>query len=129
MKKSQSKSISAAFASAFFLLLLLAACQTTDPAVTVENYLQAKVDGDGETIRALLCAEMEANLEREIQTFSSVSGVEIAGMACTFDEAGSKVACDGRIVALYGTEETEFPLTTYRVVQEDGEWKWCGETD
>ena len=34
---------------------------------------------------------------------------------------------DGRIVALYGTEETEFPLVSYRVVEEDGEWKWCGE--
>ena len=33
----------------------------------------------------------------------------------------------GKIVALYGAQQTEFPLTTYRVVQEDGEWKWCGE--
>jgi hypothetical protein len=48
-------------------------------------------------------------------------------MACVFEEATSTVRCDGTIVALYGTEETEFPLTAYRVVQEDGEWRWCGE--
>jgi hypothetical protein len=110
-------------------LILLTACAGDDPAQTVENYLQAKVTSDADTIRALLCADMEANLEREIQTFSSVTGVEIEEMACKVDETGNKVSCDGRIVALYGSEETEFPLTTYRVIQEDGEWKWCGETD
>jgi len=120
-------SISALF---LLLILLLAACGGGgDPAQTVEDYLQAKVTGDADTIRALLCAEMEASLEREIQTFATVSGVELEGMACTYDEAGGRVSCDGRIVALYGTEETEFPLTNYRVVQEDGEWKWCGETN
>jgi hypothetical protein len=98
-----------------------------DPAETVENYLQAKVEGDGEALRGLLCSEMESVLERETRSFESVSGVNIEGMACVFEEATSTVRCDGTIVALYGTEETEFPLTAYRVVQEDGEWRWCGE--
>jgi hypothetical protein len=98
-----------------------------DPAETVENYLQAKVEGDGDTLRGLLCSEMESALERETRSFESVSGVTIEGMACTFEESSSTVRCEGTIVALYGTEETEFPLTNYRVVQEDGEWRWCGE--
>lgn len=109
---------------------LLAACGEAgagDPAETVESYLQAKVSGDADQIRALLCSEMEAFLERETRTFESVAGVEIEGVACQRVNQSDTVSCQGRIVALYGTEETEFPLVSYRVVQEDGEWKWCGE--
>jgi len=112
------------------LVLFVAACSNAgagDPVETVENYLQAKVAGDDDTIRSLLCSEMERVLERETRTFESVAGATIEDMSCTFDEGSSRVSCTGRIVALYGTEETEFPLTSYRVVQEDGEWKWCGE--
>ncbi len=110
-------------------LILITACAGGggDPAKTVEDYLQAKVEGDGEALRGLLCSEMEAVLERESRSFESVSGVRIEEMACVFEEATNTVRCDGTIVALYGTEETEFPLADYRVVQEDGEWRWCGE--
>ncbi len=110
------------------LILILAACggAASDPAQTVESYLQAKAEGDAATIQQLLCAEMEGVLERESRAFESVSGVHIEGMACT-DEGGGKVSCTGKIVATYGAEDTEFPLTAYRVVKEDGEWKWCGE--
>ncbi|MBK8989153.1 MAG: nuclear transport factor 2 family protein [Chloroflexi bacterium] len=114
------------------VLLLLAACGgggEGDPAQTVEQYLQAKTTGDAETIRALLCADMEQFLERETRTFDSVSGVQIQDMACTRDGSSDVVRCQGKIVATYGTEDTEFPLTNYRVVQEDGEWKWCGEAE
>jgi hypothetical protein len=115
----------------FFLLglMLLAACSGAgdDPATTVENYLSAKVDGDVDQIRALLCSEMESVLERETHTFDSVSGVEIEDMSCTLDGDSQVVRCEGQIVALYGTEETQFPLSSYRVVEEDGQWKWCGE--
>lgn len=111
-------------------LLLMTACAAADsgdPAATVEAYLQAKVDGDADTVRRLLCTEMEAVWEREARTFESVSGTRTEDMACTAT-GDDKVSCDGKIVAVYGTEETEFPLVSYRVVQEDGEWKWCGET-
>ncbi|MCL4264325.1 MAG: hypothetical protein KJ069_13965 [Anaerolineae bacterium] len=110
---------------------VLAACGGNsgggDPAAAVESYLQAKVTSDETTIRSLLCAEMEQFAEREIHTFDSVEDVTIEGMACT-DAGGGRVTCTGVIKALYGAEQTEFQLTNYRVVQEDGEWKWCGET-
>jgi hypothetical protein len=112
------------------LTIALAACAgagSGDPVDTVESYMQAKVEGDEETIRALLCSEMEANLEREIHTFDSVTGVTIEGMACEQVGDSPVVSCQGTIVALYGEEETEFPLVSYRVVQDAGEWKWCGE--
>ena len=70
---------------------------------------------------------MESVLERESRTFESVSGVSIEGMDCQQEGESSVVRCQGKIIALYGTEETEFPLVSYRVVEEDGEWRWCGE--
>jgi hypothetical protein len=111
-------------------VLVLAACavgEASDPAKTVEKYWQAKVKGDAKALRPLLCSRLEANLEREALTFSSVTGVRLDGMACERQGTSDTVRCTGKIVALYGTQQTEFPLTAYRVVQEDGEWKWCGE--
>lgn len=114
------------------LTILLAACggegnADGDPAQAVETYLQAKVSSDEAAIRGLLCSEMEQFVDREIHTFDSVQDVKIEGMTCT-DAGNGRITCEGTIIALYGTEETEFPLTNYKAVQEDGEWKWCGET-
>jgi len=114
----------------FIGLLFVTACSGgggDDPAATVEDYLQAKVASDADQIRALLCSEMESVLERETRTFESVTGVEIEGMSCLQDGDSHVVRCEGQIVALYGAEETHFPLVSYRVIEEDGQWKWCGE--
>lgn len=120
--------------SLFCLLLattcLLAACANdtgANPAETVEKYLKAKVEGDEQAIRDLICLPMEADIPREAASFASVTGVRIEGMACEQVGDSDTVQCAGEIVATYGTEDTTFPLTAYRVVQEDGEWKWCGE--
>jgi len=112
-------------------VMTLAACSTGgagDPAQVVERYLEAKVKADAQTVRSLLCSEMEADLERESMTFASVTDVKLEGMVCVRDDDTNTVRCQGKIVATYGTEKTDFPLVAYRVVQEDGEWKWCGET-
>jgi hypothetical protein len=129
--------------TAVFVTAVLTACGGGgdagggEAAANVQKYLQAKVEGDETTIRSLLCSEMEQVADREIHTFDGVQDVTIEGMACaveTSDEETSaeassgRVTCTGVIKALYGTEQTEFQLTNYRVVQEDGEWKWCGET-
>lgn len=112
---------------------LLAACgggeSSGDPAArAVEAYLTAKVGRDEAGIRAGLCSEMENVLERELRTFDSVADARIEGMACNADPANAAtVRCAGQIVATYGTEDTTFPLTAYRVVEEDGAFKWCGE--
>ncbi|MBZ0300058.1 MAG: nuclear transport factor 2 family protein, partial [Anaerolineae bacterium] len=110
-------------------LLLLGACAADvgDPAAAVERYLQAKVTGDASTVQALLCLSMEADLNREASSFSSVTDARIEDMTCQRVGSTDTVQCTGQIVATYGTEATTFPLTTYQVVQEDGEWKWCGE--
>lgn len=102
---------------------------SSSPAETVQNYLEAKVEGDAETIRGLICVEMEGLIAQEAASFASVEArLEDASCAQSgTDGAYTLVLCTGQIVATYGTEDTSFPLGTYRAVEEDGEWKWCGE--
>ena len=115
-----------------FLLIILTVIMTAcvssgeqaGPADTVLQYMQAKIDGNTELLASLLCAELESTLNREAQSFATVDAM-LEDAACTSD--GDIVTCTGAIVADYGGEDTEFPLTSYRVVQEDGTWKWCGE--
>lgn len=92
----------------------------------VERYLQAKITADEAGLRAVMCSELEATIENEALSFSGVTDPRIENMACTFNAADNTVACTGQIVATYGTEVQTFPLQTYSVAQEDGEWKWCG---
>lgn len=108
----------------------MAACSDNagagDPAQVVENYLQAKVAADEQAVQGLLCSAMEADLSREASSFAGLDA-RLENMSCTRSGEADTVTCEGTIVATYGTEESEFPLASYRVVQEDGGWKWCGE--
>lgn len=119
------------FGLLILISLVLVACgaegtKNNSAEGVVEAYLQAKVDSDANTIRNLICSDLEANIERETASFASVDA-SIEGMECTSE--GNIVSCTGEIVAIYGTENREFPLTSYNVVQEDGQWRWCGESE
>jgi hypothetical protein len=112
------------------VMLTLAACGDVagDPSDTVERYIEAKATGDSDTISSLLCSELEADLQRESMSFASVEA-RTEGLTCSRVDGTDTVACEGAIVATYGTEDREFELGIYRVVQEDGEWRWCGEAE
>jgi hypothetical protein len=109
-------------------LLMLAGCGDVagDPSDTVERYITAKVAADRDTIASLLCSTMESDLQRESVSFASVEA-HVEGLNCSRVGDTNTVSCDGEIIATYGTEERVFALGTYNVVQEDGEWRWCGE--
>ncbi len=111
-----------------FILFIVTACASSsaDPAGTVEQYITAKVAGDRAVIQRLLCSSMEPELDREAASFSGVDAT-VEDMACARDGDANTVTCTGAIVAVYTGEAREFPLGVYNVVQEDGEWKWCGE--
>lgn len=110
------------------IMLMMAACGDVagNPSDTVESYITAKVAADGDTIATLLCSELESNLQRESISFASVEA-QVEGLNCSRVGDTSTVSCEGQIVATYGTEDRVFELGTYNVVQEDGEWRWCGE--
>ena len=73
---------------------------------------------------------MEGALEREVNSFENIEA-RLDEPDCQADEGGdathATVTCSGAIVAVYNGEDTVFPLTRYQVVQEGGEWRWCGE--
>lgn len=122
------------------LALLLAACgggtastaPTTEAtaddaaALAVEAYLTAKVAGDREGVAANICAALESRIDAETLSFNAVQAA-LEDMSCASDAGGATVTCTGRITAVYGGENRDFPLATYAVTQEDGEYKWCGE--
>lgn len=112
------------------LMAVLVACSETagDPSVTVERYMLAKVEGNETAIRQLICAELENQVNIEVMSFSSVDAT-IENMSCTSTDGSDVVSCTGEIKIDYGDEQNEAALTAYRVVQEDGEWKWCGEAE
>jgi hypothetical protein len=100
---------------------------TDDPAArAVEAYITAKIAADRDTMIGLICSEREADIDITEMSFMGTTAT-LEGMACASDLGESTVTCTGEIVASYGGENRSFPLTTYRVVEEDGQWRWCGE--
>ncbi len=112
------------------LAVLLAGCgggePISDPADVAQRYMTAKAAGDGDTIRSLLCAEREATWESEAASFGNVDA-RIEDAVCTRQGDSEIVSCTGAIVAVYGLDTNSFPLASYRMTLEDGEYKWCGE--
>ncbi len=113
------------------LILILAGCANSVPAQVVEQYLQARITSDVDQLRSLSCAEWEAQVVLEANSFQG-RDAELWDMSCTADEPNGDetiVRCTGTIIVVYEGEENEFPLTNYRVVREDDEWKMCGESE
>jgi len=103
-------------------------------AEAVINYLEAKVAGDEEGVASWICSEMEASIQAESLSFASVEASLSEDAACIVESIGDTVdgftlvSCVGQIEAVYqGGEDRNFELTSYRTIEEDGEWRWCGE--
>jgi hypothetical protein len=114
-----------------FCLLFLSACGNNTPSVdaagqAVQQYFQAKVAGDLPKVKTLLCKEKEAEAEIEAMSFIDLKA-KLIDAVCKKNDNADTVTCTGSIEAEYNSGPTSFPLVTYRVVQEDGAWKWCGE--
>ncbi len=103
-----------------------------DAAQAVLRYLEAKVAADRDALGTLLCASMEGDLDREANSFASIDA-RLEDVTCTRNDEGgadsATVTCSGAIVAVYNGEDTSFPLRSYRVMLEGGEWRWCGEAE
>jgi len=112
-------------------MLLLSACQASrSPTKTVELYLQARVQGDVNTMINLSCPEWEGQAQIESSTFAAFQA-QLDGMSCEDaggDGASTLVSCKGKIVTSYNGETREFSLAErqFKVVQQSGEWRMCG---
>jgi hypothetical protein len=119
------------FVTLVLLTMILAGCQAGgSPSNVVEDYLQAVVDGDWTRAVNLSCAAWEEGARTEANSFESVEawleGVSCSGAA---EDADTQlVTCQGVIMATYGAEDQELPLTgrSYLVVLDGGEWRMCG---
>lgn len=101
------------------------------PEDVVEKYLQAQVDSDADTMRQLACAAWEGQALLQAQSFVAVDAT-LVNMACRRESGNDEevvVTCDGTISVVYDGENTQdIELRSYVVRQEDGEWKFCGES-
>ncbi len=116
----------------FVLLFILAGCaQSTPPQDVIVQYLEARISTDETALRALSCTAWESRIPLELNSFRGREAV-LEDVACTTRESTDDeavVSCSGQIVVTYNGEQDTFPLGSYRLVNEDGEWKMCGETE
>lgn len=116
--------------SMVLLSLTLAGCsQAGDPGAAMVKYLEARAAADADTIRGLSCAAWEGQAVAQADSFRSMNA-QLENVTCQqsgTDGNFTLVTCDGRIVTTYNGENREWALGTYRMAQEDGEWRMCGE--
>ena len=120
----------------FFLILVLtlalSACADKGSAPdAVEKYLKAKAAADADKMVSLSCKAWEAQAQLDSSSFESVEA-KTQDLSCRSngkDGNYTLVSCEGKIVVAYRGENREFNLSdsTYRAIQEDGDWKMCGE--
>jgi hypothetical protein len=111
------------------MLLLLAGCAQSSPETAVTAYFEALIAGEEAKLTELSCASWEAQAATQADSFRAMNPT-LRDMSCTAGQAGdgfTPVMCQGAIVTDYNGETREWPLETYRVVQEDGAWRFCGQ--
>jgi hypothetical protein len=118
--------------TALLVVLLLTGCSQakSDSARSVEAYLNAMIDNDSASLSNLSCKDWEPSALLELDSFQGVEA-SLKDLNCLEtgkDGDTSLVVCQGKIVATYNQEDQEIELNvrTYRVVQENGEWRVCG---
>ena len=120
------------FILGLILLITLTSCTSAEDeaAATIEAYIQALVDKDGNQLATLSCAAWEADAKIELDSFGAVA-VTLEELSCQEDQVVGEftlVQCSGTIVANYANEVLEINLAdqTYQAVFEGGEWRMCG---
>ncbi len=116
----------------FIVLLLIAlggCAQAGNPGDAMVKYLQARASADATAIRELSCSAWEGQAVMQADSFRSMNAT-LDSVTCQqtgTDGDYTLVHCDGQIVTTYNGENRTWALGTYRLTQEDGEWKMCGE--
>lgn len=115
---------------ALLLCLILAGCAgNTGPSQVIVQYLQARVASDVDKLRSLSCSDWEPQAILEADSFQG-RNAKLQDVACQEDGKDGDytiVSCTGKIVVTYQGESNQIPISSYRTIQEDGEWKMCGE--
>jgi len=126
------KRLSVGFGLSVLLVILLGGCaQAGDPGDAVVKYLQARAAADTNAIKSLSCAAWEGQAAAEADSFRSMQAKldNVSCKASGMDGNYTTVTCIGNIVTTYNGEDRNRPIPSYRVTQEDGEWKVCGQAN
>ncbi len=113
--------------------VLLSACggaSADKPAKAVENYLNALVNKDSNSLSALSCAEWEQSALMELDSLQAVA-TRLEGVTCTTTATSgdtSDVTCQGKIMATYNNEDQALDLSgrTYAVKKQGSDYLVCG---
>jgi hypothetical protein len=124
------------------LLFLLAACSSDSPEAAAKEWVQAFADMDGNKIAARTCAAQQENLQEAGMWVSAFtifgdlligqqSQIDISDLQFTATSTGddaAQVHVTGKIrVAILAFSQAQDIDETWRMVREDGSWKWCGQ--
>lgn len=116
--------------------LLVVGCaedaEESDPADSVEKYLKAMTEHKLDDFNAVICEDFQATARVEYDGLGSVE-TSLRDMKCTASDKNNdsaNVTCTGFIEVVYDGENTrDLALEgyTYRMVNDDDEWKVCGK--
>jgi outer membrane murein-binding lipoprotein Lpp len=122
------------FITLILVFLLLAGCSNANGSSgapkAAEDYYQALVEKDENTMINLSCAAWEQDTKTMFTSFAAVD-LDLEDLACQQDSLdGDKatVSCQGSLIANYGAEVLEIDIAErpFAVVKEGGEWRMCG---
>jgi len=125
------------------LLSALTACGLGDsPEKAAQEWMQAFANLDGNKIAERTCAAQQANVQQAgmwasvfnifgQQTIGQQGKTDISGLKFTTVSSSGNTAnvrVTGQIrVAILALSQTQDVDETWRMAQEDGKWKWCGQ--
>lgn len=113
------------------LAIFLSGCSQSSGAVqAVDSYYKAILSQNADQLKAVTCADFQEQAQVELDSFQGVK-MELQGYSCKEngkDGEATLVKCDGKIVATYGSDSMDFPLSdrVHQVVNDGGNWKVCG---
>jgi len=115
-----------------FFSISLFACnsQIKEPSDVVQEYLQALVDKDVNSIAALVCSDWEEKALLEVDSLLSVDS-RLDEVVCTVKESNNEqatVTCLGKILLTYKDEIQEIDLSRriYFTQFVKNNWRVCG---
>jgi hypothetical protein len=102
-----------------------------NPESIITSYLNARIASDAGTLQALSCGAWQGQAALQADSFRSMDA-RLEGLACFQDGSDSTyayVACSGKIITTYNGQTRDWMLGRYRLTQEGGAWKMCGEAN
>jgi len=124
------------------LLVLFVACSGDSPEAAAKEWMQAFANLDGNKIAERTCTAQQANVQQAgmwasvfgmfgQQTIGQQSKTDISDLKfTTISSSGdtAQVRVTGQVrFAVLALSQTQDVNETWRMVREDGKWRWCGQ--